>query len=127
MWCVLGDDKIIKFKIPLTCTSEWGLNKIYAGVHWTKRKKQAEYVHMLTQQALRKAKICKGIYKEPVSITMRFNDRLDIDNHGYIVKLIIDGLKGYLIADDTKQYVKRVTSEVYEGKDIEVIIEVYRQ
>ena len=117
---------IIEFKIPLTCTAEWGLNKIYAGVHWTKRKKQAEYIHLLTQQALRKAGIHKGVYKEPVSITMQFNDRLDVDNHGYIIKLIIDGLKGYLIADDTKQYVKRVTAEVYEGKDVNVKIEVYK-
>ena len=33
---------MIRFTIPLKVNAEYGLNKVYAGVHWSKRKKQAE-------------------------------------------------------------------------------------
>ena len=47
---------MIKFSIPVKVNGNLGLNKIYAGVHWSKRAKDAEYIHMLMAQSLRSLK-----------------------------------------------------------------------
>lgn len=35
---------MIKFTIPINKPGEYGLNKIYAGIHWTKRQKQGKEI-----------------------------------------------------------------------------------
>ena len=114
---------MIKFSIPVKVNGNLGLNKIYAGVHWSKRAKDAEYIHMLMAQSLRSLKIYKKLFEKPVAITISYNSRLDIDNHGYLAKLIIDGLKGYLIVDDNKKYVTALTQQFYNGDGIMIEIE----
>ena len=61
-----------------------------------------------------------------VEVNLYYNDRLDIDNHGYIAKLVIDSLKGLFIVDDTKKYVKKLTQEFYEDQGILVEIKEYK-
>lgn len=102
---------------------EWSLNKIYAGRHWNKRKQDANFWHMLVKAEMSRQKIPKRIFQKPVRIRFRFNSQLDIDNHGYIVKLITDGLKGYLITDDTRQYVVGNETGFYDGDGINVEVE----
>lgn len=98
------------------------MNDIYAGKHWTKRKEDKEYWHWLTISELQKQGIKKKLFKNPVKIVMYWNDRLDIDNHAYMGKMIVDALKGYLIVDDTRKYFKGVAHEFWDGKEILVEI-----
>ena len=114
---------MIEFKIPLKVTGEWGLNKKYSGEHWSVRDREAEQVHMLVKSCLRSARIPRGVFEKPVAITIFYNSHLDIDNHGYLSKLIIDGLKSYVIADDNRKHVKSLTQEFYDEDGITVRIE----
>lgn len=102
---------------------DYSLNAIYGGKHWSKRREDADYWHWLVlaqiNQQIPKAKM----FLTKVRVTMYWNDNLDIDNHAYMGKMIVDALKGRLIQDDTKKYVKSVAHEFHEDKVIRVVIE----
>jgi len=73
------------FKIPLEIDSKkWSLNKIYAGVHWSVRAKDKEYI----RQLVRSVTGIRKPFEKPVLIKMAFNSGLDVSNHGYLFKLI---------------------------------------
>lgn len=101
----------------------FGLNSIYAGKHWTVRKRDAEEWHWAVRKALIENKIPREVLHKPVNITFRWDDRLDIDNHALMGKLTVDALKGWVLADDSKRYYRRVTHEFWNGGKIEVEIE----
>lgn len=111
---------MIKFTIPLKVNSNYGLNKIYSGIHWRKRQQTADEIHTLVQIHMKLQKIPQKLFKKPVSIHISFNSKLDIDNHGYLTKMIVDALKGYLIKDDSRKYVTCLIQDFYNGKDITV-------
>jgi Endodeoxyribonuclease RusA. len=98
--------------------SNYGMNAIYSGKHWTKRKKDAEYWHILTINALRQQGIKRNVLDYPVKVVLSWNDRLDIDNHSYMGKMIVDSLKGYIIKDDNRKYLKEITHRFWNGKQI---------
>lgn len=114
----------MQFVIDETRTGQYSLNKIYAGKHWSARKKDAEYWHKLTQYALMAAGVPKLPKDGPWAVTVLYNDRLDIDNHGFITKCVIDGLKGWVIPDDTRKYLKTVTQGFWSGSGVMVIVEL---
>lgn len=87
----------------------FGFNRFYAGVHWSKRKEAADYWHILTREAMEKSKVRKVPFDDPVSILVYFNDRLDCTNHSVMVKFIEDGMKGRILHDDNRAFVKSVT------------------
>ena len=107
-----------EFIIPVKMTSDWSLNKIYSGKHWQARKKDAETIHDHVKWILlaQKAKM----YTSPVEISIEYDCRLDIDNCGYMAKLIIDGMKGIIIKDDTKKYVASLHQSFWDGGGIRV-------
>jgi hypothetical protein len=83
------------------------LNVLYGGVHHTKRTAIKNEWHRLVRAAL------------PADARM-FDVRVDITIHAYYIhpscdsdnvmaKLIIDGMKGVVIADDNNKYVRDVT------------------
>ena len=115
----------ISFEIPMEKREigKYSFNKIYATMHWTKRKAAADYFHSLTQVALYNQKIPRSPFKNPVKITMYFNSNLDISNHSWIAKMIEDAMKGWIIQDDTKRYVKELDQQFWEGKGIKVEVE----
>lgn len=115
----------ITFEIPMTKKEigKYSLNKFYAGMHWTKRKKIADYFHSLVQCTLFANKIPKMLFENPVKITIYYNSNLDIDGHGVISKLIVDSLKGYLLTDDTRKYFVNLEQEFWNGNGIKVEIE----
>ena len=113
---------MIKFHIDLKVTGAYGLNKWYSGTHWTKRKKTADEIHQLVLVSMLQQKVKRKIFKEPVEILFKYNSKLDIDNHSVLSKMIIDGVKGYLIEDDNRKYVKRIVQEFYDGEGVEVEI-----
>lgn len=98
---------------------KYGLNAYYSGKHWTERKKDAEFWHWQTIAAAKGCRLCQ----KPVRISFGFNDRMDIDNHAAIAKMIIDGLKGRVITDDSRRYVKAVEMHFHNEDYIEVVIE----
>lgn len=88
---------------------EYSLNAIYGGKHWSKRKADSEYWHTLTRAALLRAGIPRRPAQNPVEIAFYWDDRLDLDNHAYIRKMIVDGMKGWVIVDDDRRYIRRIT------------------
>ncbi len=115
----------VRFYIDLAPNSNWGMNKIYAGTHWDERKQQAQQVHLLVRAAIRKQHRNIRKFTEPVTVCIWYNSRLDIDNHGYLAKLIIDGMKGVLIEDDDRRYVKELYQGFYGGDRKKIIVEVF--
>ena len=119
---------MIRFTIPYPPTKKgksvfckrFGLNAYYAGKHWSARKRDAEELHWMTRSAMRRAGIRERTLRNPVEITFRWDDRLDIDNHAVIGKAIVDGMKGYILQDDNRRYVRRVCHEFWDGGEIQV-------
>lgn len=110
-----------EFTIPLKVTGEYGLNKIYAGVHWAKRKKDADFIHLLVQNEIRKQRIKEQMYSE-VELEFYYNTRLDCSNCAYATKLIEDALKGVFFEDDSKKHVKAIKQAFWEGEGVKVVI-----
>ena len=85
------------------------LNSIYAGAHWSKRKRQADEAHLAVKIA------AKGVamFDNPVMVTyqpMIKGRAYDISNYAYSLKLIEDGLvRAGVLKDDTNAYVKAIT------------------
>lgn len=95
-------------------SKEYGLNKYYAGCHWSIRKRDAEYWHLVTRAAMSKHGVRLRPFEKPVILTFFFNDRLDCSNHAMFIKMIEDGMKGRLITDDSKKFVKGIESYFHD-------------
>ena len=89
-------------------SKQYGMNAYYAGKHWAIRKQDAEYWHLLTRSAMNRQEIRVRPFEKPVEISFLWNDRLDIDNHAIMGKMIVDAMKGRLINDDSRRFVKGV-------------------
>jgi len=120
----------MKFTIPYPPTKagrtawnkRYGLNAYYSGKHWQARKKDAETLHTLALLSMKKAGIRKRLLPYPVEITFRWDDGLDIDNHAVLGKAFVDAMKGYILRDDTRRFLRRVTHEFWDGGCMEVEI-----
>lgn len=99
---------------------EYGMNAYYAGKHWSKRKDDATLWHAMTRSALSREHLTGKRFTGPVQITFRWNDRMDIENHSAMGKMITDALKGTLIPDDNRRWLKRVVHEFHDADYIEV-------
>ena len=98
----------------------YSLNAYYAGKHWMERKEDSNYWHWLSHSAL--ATQCRSIkmFEEPVTLEFNFNDSLDCSNHAAIAKMIEDSLRGIVIKDDSRKYVKQIILGFHEEDCIEV-------
>lgn len=85
---------------------DYGFNRFYAGVHWAKRKQAADYWHRLTRRWMALCGCRETPFGLPVRIEYFFNDRLDSTNHSVMVKMIEDAMKGVIIYDDNRRWVK---------------------
>ena len=103
----------------------FGLNSLYAGKHWAQRREDAEYIHSTVHACLMEQRIPRKMYDEPVSITFYWDDHLDCSNHAYLGKMIEDALKGWLIEDDSRRYVKSITHRFYDSDRITVEVIPY--
>lgn len=86
------------------------VNKIYAGTHWTQRRNEAQRVHDVVFYELRKLwqhrKIKTPIFTEKVTIVVTaYFAHHPLDASNIPGKIYEDGLKGYVIADDTLLHV----------------------
>lgn len=91
----------------------FGLNAYYAGKHWSQRKRDAEELHSLALWSMKKAHIRKQFVKGPVEVIFRWNDGLDVDNHAAMGKAFLDAMKGYILPDDNREWVRKVSHEFW--------------
>lgn len=94
----------------------YGLNAYYAGKHWAQRKKDAEYWHSLTTAEMNLQKVRRFPFKNPVVITFYWNDNLDCSNHALMGKMIEDAMRGRVIQDDNRKWVKGI-QHFFHNKD----------
>lgn len=102
------------------------LNKFYAGVHWTARKKAADEWHSIFYYAL---KGLKGLPKKlsgpvTVNVTQFCKGRpRDADNTVVACKFFLDALKmGKWIEDDDYTVIPSVTLNTRKGKEDKIVI-----
>ena len=115
--------KKVTFYIDEKVNGKVGSNRFYAGTHWAVRKKLADYWHLVTLDSMSECKVHRVMFENYVRVTLTVNIRLDIDNHGFLAKLIIDGLKGYLIEDDNRKFVQELKICFYDEDMIKVEVE----
>ena len=98
-------------------------NKMYSGMHWTKRKEEADRVHQLVWATLYQFDDMPYQHSDfmkdgrvDIIVTAYFKNRpLDPDN--ICSKLYIDGLVGNVIEDDTREFVRRVSTQSEVDKE----------
>lgn len=102
----------------------YSLNAYYSGKHHSERTKDAEYWHALTLEAMRRKTVIgkAEISPEPVAIQFLFNDNLDCSNHAAIAKMIEDAMKGVIIKDDNRKWVKLVSMGFHDKPYIQVTV-----
>lgn len=118
---------MIRIEIPLKVDKKYGMNAIYAGIHWTKRQAQAKEIHELMYYSMLAQKVPKKLFERPVSITIYYNTNLDLDNTAYLRKMLIDGLKGYLIENDDKRYVKELIDRFHSENNITIEVREFNE
>lgn len=121
---------MIRFTIPYPSTKKgksdfcrrFGLNAYYAGKHPQVRRKDAHELHQLAVLSMHRAKVKRDIIQCPVEVRFYWNDGLDVDNHSVMGKAFLDAMKGYIIKDDKRKWVRKVSHEFWEGQ--EILVEV---
>ena len=101
---------------------EYGFNAYWAGKFWAKRKTDAQFWHFLTMSEMNRQQIPNAPFDTPVIITFFWNDRLDCTNHAAMAKMIEDAMKGRIIHDDSRRYVKGVCSFFHDEEYILVVV-----
>ena len=99
---------------PVTA-KDYGFNAVYAGKHWAKRNADAARVSMRKCGRSYLRRKSPEAHERPghTGILLQFFAS-DCSNHGYLTKLIEDGLKGWVIEDDDRRHVKGI----YQGFSI---------
>lgn len=82
----------------------YSLNAYWAGKHWSQRKQDADFWHGLVTAQMAHQKVPRKLFARAVKITFSWNDRLDIDNHAAMAKLIVDAMKGWLLQNDSRRW-----------------------
>ena len=101
--------------IPDESPMSW--NSLYSGKHWSVRWNEAKRVHKIVRAHLDPE---QPVYHLPVNIHIRayfasISQQLDADN--IIGKIYVDGLKGWLIPDDTAGHVASVTTSSHIDRE----------
>ena len=102
-------------KLILRGERSWSWNKMYSGIHWAKRKEEADRIHQLVRIELRKAGYHQGVRpwmknKVDIHTTVFFKNRPQ-DSDNICDKFYIDGLIGMIIEDDTLKFVRKTTTQ----------------
>ena len=101
---------------------QFGANAYYAGKFWAQRKKDADYWHAMVRACMDRQGLRKRPFDRPVTVTFWWNDRLDIDNHAVMGKFIVDAMKGRIIEDDTRRYLRGVCHYFHDEDYIKIEI-----
>ena len=125
--------EVISFTIPYPPTKggktafcrRFGLNAYYTGKPWPVRRQDAVELHQLAELSMRRAHIRRQLVECPVAVRFRWHDGLDVDNHAVMGKAFLDAMKGYILPDDSRKWVRRVSHEFWDGKEILVEVTPY--
>ena len=109
----------MKITIKDKCPS-W--NKLYAGLHWTKRKKMADDIHELVYWAVYESKNKPKVlpYKNPVFLEyeVRYKGKRRHDADNCAVKMYCDGLvHSGILAEDDYEHVVGYSVMIFIGQD----------
>lgn len=104
----------------------FGLNAYYSGKHWSQRKRDAEDLHMICRAAMNRAGIKSEFLEYPVEVRFFWDDDLDVDNHAALGKAFVDAMKGRILHDDNRMWLKKVTHEFWDGGKIRVEVRKWR-
>lgn len=102
-------DTVLHFYIPTERVPN--LNRIYSGMHWSKRSKLAHEWHELVWAVLVENGMLSRNFDKPVKIDVNVLAKRppDPDNIGLVAKVIIDGLRHCnILRDDTYKEVAEV-------------------
>jgi hypothetical protein len=105
------NNKKISFILDYKITGKDSTNAIYASKNPWARSKYAQDVKDFIRWHLISQKINKQ-KNDDKTFTVKFAfppDRLDIDNHSYFAKCVIDACKGWIIKDDKAKYIQGIT------------------
>ena len=124
----------IRFVIPYPPTKagktawnrRFGLNAYYAGKHYQARRKDTAELHAIALTAMKKAKIKREMVEGPVCIRFLWDDGLDCDNHAVLGKAFLDAMKGYILPEDNRRWVRKVSHEFWDGGSICVEVRPYQ-
>ena len=101
------------------------LNALYAGKHWTFRKKTKDEYKKIVEKEL--ANYDHNTYRY-MSIHIRYNSRLDVDNNVLVSKFVADTLVAnkWILDDSTKYYksLRIVFDETVEKNYCEVKVDL---
>lgn len=100
-------------------------NKIYAGSHWSTRKKLADSWHQYIFYKFKKEYPDFKMFDGKVRAKMIFHKMgriMDIDNFSMMVKLILDGFKGLAYKDDNVIYKLTMERGIEKINKIEVFL-----
>lgn len=100
----------LNFKLPLP--QKISGNSVYAGMHWSKRKKLADDFHLAVWASVRQQKIIPWKdFPAKVHYQYHLSGRMpDISNLGLMTKLVEDGLvKAGIFPDDSYKYIREIT------------------
>ena len=84
-------------------------NVFYSGIHWNKRREEAQRVHDLVKAHI-KPEYPLFTKKVDISIVAYF-DKYPFDSDNIMAKIYIDGLKPRLIQNDSHEYVGFVSTK----------------
>lgn len=100
----------------------YGLNAYWSGKHWSKRREDADYWHRLVRTEMERQKVRRRPFENPAVLTFHFNDRLDCSNHAAMVKMIEDAMKGRIIREDSRRWVKGIEIYFHDENYIRVTV-----
>ena len=121
---------MISFIIPYPPTKakksafcrRFGLNAYYAGKHPQVRRRDSKELHQLAALSMQKAGIRRQLMTGPVEVRFFWDDGLDVDNHAVMRKVFLDAMKTYILPDDSRKWVRKVSHEFWDGGKIRVEI-----
>ncbi len=95
-------------KIVLLKERPMSWNKLYAGIHWSKRVEEVQRVHFLVKCSTLKV---KNRFKNKVNIIVTaYFDHSPFDSDNIPAKLYVDGLRERVLENDNHTYVHKVTT-----------------
>lgn len=100
----------------------YGLNAYYAGKHWAARQDDADMWHSLVRYEMERQKVRKTPMPNAAVLSFYWNDRLDLSNHAAMAKMIEDAMKGRVIEDDTRRWVRGIEHYFHDEDFIRVVI-----
>ena len=114
-------------ELEVTIPEKISLNKIYGGVHWSKRKEWADMYH---EEFLDVKGVRVGAEEYPVRITYNFQfvkQALDTLNCAMMAKMLEDGMVlAGILKDDSPDYVREsvIVSRKVRGKVDKVLVSI---